>query len=52
MDKQNSAIAESSTNQEEFTIVFAAIITIDECLICSVIASWSWALVLPVKGSV
>lgn len=27
MDKQNSAIAESSTNQEEFTIVFVASIT-------------------------
>ena len=27
MDKQNSAIAESSTNQEKFTIVFVASIT-------------------------
>jgi len=27
MDKKNSAAAESSTNQEEFTIVFVASIT-------------------------
>lgn len=27
MDKQNSAVAESSTNQEEFTIVYVAYIT-------------------------